>query len=380
MFRGTEIQIRLPYLDQNFNALKSMVSPGFLCPMVKANAYGHGASVISERLVQLGVQALGVATLDEALDILPVQDKAQILVFSKLSSEAAELIVEKNFVAVVSDFQDLQWLADHAKKRNKKIPIHIKLDTGIHRMGFPVDSVEKISNTLKQNPALELKGLLTHLSHGEDVANPNGFSERQISLFFNSIKPLVATSTLIHILNSHAMIARSQKYSDVPQLGARPGYGLYGTIPNPALSEFPVMRIVSRIDSLKKIPKGEGVSYGWKWIASRDSQVAVVPIGYADGYLRALGNKGEMLLHGQRVPVIGAVCMDYCILDVTEVANSLKSRALQIGDEVIVLGEQSGDLGSDQISAHELAVKAGTIGYEVLTNFGIKNQRVEVSK
>lgn len=344
-----------------------MVGEGFFCPMVKANAYGHGAFTISKRLISLGAKYLGVATVDEALEIGESAASAKVLVFSRFDSKSSEEVVHRGFVPVVSRFEDLELLHSHAKALGKKALVHIKLDTGIHRMGFALSEVDKICGFFKSHPGVTLDGVLTHLSHGEDAGQESGFSQKQIELFkesrarFQKLNP----NAHIHCLNTHGLLSRSEHFSDLQELGARPGLGLYGVVEDKRLSKLPVMRVVSRVDHLQNVRKGEGVSYGWTWVAKRDSVVGVVPIGYADGYQRGFGNRTEMLIHGQRAPVVGTVCMDYVLLDVTEVSEK---GTVKVGDEVVVLGEQ----GSDQISVNELAHAIDTLSYEVLTNFGRK--------
>lgn len=368
-FRGSFLEVRSSIIKHNALALKEIAGDGFFCPMVKANAYGHGLQTVVRALTEVGVSRLGVATLDEALELKDLGFLKEILVFSRIhNKEAASLLVEEGLVGVVSRMEDLELLDQVALPKSKRASVHLKFDTGIHRMGFSERQVDEVLKSLQSLKGVELKGLLTHLSHGEDAGQKEGKTQRQIDAFLTLSKKFSDHSVHIHCLNSVGMLARSKNFSDVSILGCRPGVGLYGGVKDERLSVYPALRVVSQVDHLQNIKKGDGASYGWKWLARKDSLIGVVPFGYGDGYPRSLGNKAFVLVGGKRAPVVGAVCMDYILVDLSE------HDEVHISDEVVILGEQ----GEDVITPMELAVWGDTISYEILTSLGLKKNRVEV--
>jgi alanine racemase len=373
-YRGTRLEIREGVIEQNVRALKALVGRGFFCPMVKANAYGHGVEKIVPVMKKCGVENLGVATWDEALELRSLSYDREILVFSRTHSLGeARLAVEGKFTPVVSRFEDLEVLSREAERARAVLPIHVKFDTGIHRMGFSLEQKDEVLRFFKGHAALKLSGVLTHLSHSEDASQAQGHSDGQLKKFFEAAVFFKEFNPHLHALNSSGILGLSKKGQDLKDFGGRPGIALYGDVGDERLSEVSALRVVSQLDHLRRLPKGEGVSYGWTWRASKDSLVGVVPFGYGDGYPRGLGNKAFMLYRGQRVPVVGTVCMDYVLVDLTEV--DLKDGGPpRLGEEVVILGEQ----GNQKISPRELAGWNNTISYEILTGMGLRKNRVEV--
>ncbi|NCN39619.1 alanine racemase [bacterium] len=369
--RGTRIEIRAHLIHENLEALKKIAGSGFFCPMVKANAYGHGVENLIEPVKALGIKDVGVATLDEAIELRSLQYDRNILLFSRIHKPTdAQKVKEAGITPVVSRFEDLALL-EKVSDSKIRLSVHVKFDTGIHRMGFALSEVEPVFDFFKNSKALQLGGLLTHMSHGEDVNLSPSKTKDQLKKFEGVLAHFSSYELDVHCLNSMAMLGLSQGGQDISNWGSRPGIAIYGAIPDERLSKQSVMRVVSQIDHVQRVPQGEGVSYGWSWVAQKDSLVGVIPMGYADGYPRGLANKGEVLILGQRAPLVGNICMDYSLVDLSDL--SLPPN-LGLDEEVVLLGEQ----GSQEIKASELAAWNDTISYEMLTGLGIKKNRLEV--
>lgn len=375
-------EINLANLKKNYRILRDLV-PGnqFFCPMIKADAYGHGAERIAKTLIDEGVRHLGVALVEEAMELKEcVGSRATLVVFGTTDETGAKEISTHGFSPVISTFPQLEAIAQ-GLDINKKYFVHVKINTGINRLGFDLHDLSGLKDELTRYPQIQVVGVCTHLSHGADVG-ASGFSSKQLTLFQNlAEKYFPGVST--HALNSAAILGL--KTHDLPlRFGARPGLALYGAFPefqarNPAAEQrrreykfFPVMALKTEAVHFHKIKQGEIVSYGGVWTAQRPSTIAVAAIGYGDGYPRNLTNRGQMLFRGRRVPVVGTVCMDYTMLDVTDVVGAENG---QIGEEVVVFGEQ----GGEELTAQEVADAAGTIPYEVFTRVSPRVPRVYLS-
>jgi alanine racemase len=359
--------VKLEHLKHNYTYLRSLLTEeAFFCPMVKANAYGHGDVEVTRNLIQWGCRHVGVASVEEALKLRQcfTDTNVSILVFSRWDEAAARAAIEFHLIPVVSRLEDLSQLAQVAPP-SKPLPVHVKFDTGLHRMGLDPRQLSDIQNVFARSPSLRLEGICTHLSHGEDSAAPNGHTADQLQIFANLARPFESSKVIQHVYNSAGLLTQT---SAKARQGARPGIALYGLSTQSARLQ-PVMNLCTQIDQLHRVPKGDGVSYGWRWIAPRDSWIATVPVGYGDGYHRCLSNKASMLFRGQRVPVVGSVCMDYSLLDLTDAASELPP---EVNEEVVVFGRQN----EERISVIELAEQADTIAYELVTGLSLRIPRV----
>ena len=342
--------------------------------MVKADAYGHGDVPISLALERQGVSALGVISVEEGIALRDGGVRAPVLTFGVAGLEYFKEILAYELTPVLSRWEQVKALEDLA---TTPIDIHLKFNTGMNRLGFAVEDAPKLATHFANSKKLLLRGVCTHFLNGEDAHDPSGHSANQVARFghveqaFHRLKPYV------HYLNSAAILVGCHKsslniLSNEQGIGARPGISMYGISPLPSQNDFglkPVMSIYSRIEHTQKVPKGGVVSYGARWTATRDSVVGIVSIGYADGYFRSLTNKGQMIVRGQLVPVTGTVCMDYCMVDLTDV----------IGDGATLAGESVTVVGSSlglHVTAKDLAEKVGTIPYELLTKVGRRLTRV----
>lgn len=354
MFRPSKVRIDIKALQHNLGLLKSWTGPAFFCPMVKANAYGHGEILVAREVEKFGADAVGVALAEEGVRLREAGVRLPILVFAPFGPGDAKVITEHKLTPVVGRFEDLEALA---AAKPGPIALHIKFNTGMQRLGFDESDLPKLKSRLAELSFLEVAGTCTHLSHGEDAAAADGPTARQIARFerlaqgFPGVRHLHKTASL-------AALAGKQT-----GFGARPGIGMYGLPHEGRLTGAglkPVMSWLTAITHLHQVEKGQTVGYSGRWTAPRRSTVAVLPLGYADGYMRNLSNKGEALFRGQRVPVVGGVCMDYTFIDLTD---AQKDGPAQAGEEVVMLGRQ----GSQEIQAQDIADKIGTIAYEIVT-------------
>ncbi|MBL7542272.1 MAG: alanine racemase [Bdellovibrionaceae bacterium] len=383
LFRKSYAEINLEYLKHNLSWIRSHFSKeSFFCPMVKGNGYGHGDVIIGKCLESEGVTHMGVCLIEEALWLHQAGIKANILVFRGFDQQGAEEIVARDFIPVVSQWDHLEFLSQANK--GKAIPIHVKFDTGMNRLGFPVSDAGKIDQYLWQNKKFRIKGLLTHLHSGEDGIEPEGKTQEQLRLLADVVPVFRKYNPVVHALNSAGILSKAMLNGDQTKtkfdssLGTRPGLLLYGYAPKMNFkNDFqqqvkPVMALKSHLSEIRFVSKGSGVSYSHTWVAQKDSVIGVVPIGYADGVHRGLSNKGLVSVHDHLVPIIGSICMDYLMIDLTPIMN-LK---IEKNDSVILFG-YTPTLGYRQ-TAVAYADILGSIPWEMLTSMSIRVPRVIV--
>lgn len=362
--RGTFAKIHLDNLRHNINFVKSRIgAKTFICPMIKADGYGHGDVIIGRELERVGVSGVGVISIEEAIHLRQSQLKLPILVFDAFDSQFAREVIEYNLTPVVSTYAQIEALKPFVQKPLK---IHLKFNTGMNRLGFSPNEAEELFDKLGKE--FEVQGICTHFINGEDADLKDGFSAQQLHSFAKAEAVFKKVNPIVHYLNSAAMLVTQKQ-----NIGCRPGISIYGISPlsKPRQHDLkPVMSIHSRIELIQKVKRGEVVSYGPHWKAKRDSIVGVIPIGYADGYFRGLTNKGEMIYKGKKVSVCGVVCMDYCMVDLTDV-----NEALRVGDPITVVGEEQGVA----ITMCDLAEKLNTIPYEILTRIGKRLTRTALN-
>jgi alanine racemase len=360
MIRPTRVQIDLSALRHNLDLLKQWNGlDAFFCPMVKANAYGHGDVTVAKAVVAAGCSALGVALYEEGLTLREAAVRAPILVFAPVDKTAVSAALTHGLIPVAGRMEDLQAIGEVAGRA--KIPLHLKFNTGMCRLGFDHDELSRVRDFLKAHPALQVTGVCTHLTHGEEAADPDGHTARQLAKFRAMSEGFPGVR---HAHKSASLAALAEKgVRKDPDLGARPGISIYG-LPQDghktAAGLKPVLSWKSTLIRTHDVEKNQSVSYGARWVATRRSCIGFIPAGYGDGYMRALSNRGTMLFRGRRVPVVGSVCMDYTLIDLTDACGSERPRA---GEEIVLIGRQ----GGEEVTAAELAQAAGTIGYEIAT-------------
>ncbi|MCE9623829.1 MAG: alanine racemase, partial [Deltaproteobacteria bacterium] len=314
--RPTVARIDLEALRHNFALAKRLAGKEVpLLGVVKANAYGHGAVSVARVLQQAGAAALGVATPEEGIALRESGISAPILVFGGPFSASGKLLSEFRLSPVLYNVEQIRSLEASA---SESLPVYLKVDTGMTRLGVFPEEVPEILQAIRLAPHLELAGVMSHLAQADvTFEGPTAEQFARFSEVEKLLRSEMPEAKVFHLANSAAILGGKVGKDD----WARPGILLYGSNPHPRFESGrelkPVMHFETAIVSLKEIPVGTAVSYGGTWVASRPSRIAVLPVGYADGYLRSLGNRGEVLLRGKRAPVAGRVCMDLTMIDVT---------------------------------------------------------------
>ena len=389
LHRQTWAEIDLGKVRRNFLKFRALAPAQFICPMIKADAYGHGSVEVGKSLAKEGATHLGVSLIEEGLKLRDAGVSEDILIFGIFEGkESTRAVLEGRFTPVISEWQQLDELAKAAPKIRTKL--HIKFNTGMNRLGFGVEHAPKLREWLDQHPAFELEGIATHLMRGEDAGAVGGESESQLALFAQALEAFRGLAFQSHALNSSGSINMSALVKAGKPLskgafwpvGTRPGIGIYGSAPvNDEQIDIglePALSLVSHLVEVREVPKGGKVSYGATWQASRPSVIGVVPIGYADGISRLLSNKGSVLCRGARAKVTGIVCMDLFMIDLTDIVA--KTGLITRGEEIIMIGEQAGQVAASEakgiILASEISDLVGTIPYEVLTSVAQRVPRI----
>jgi alanine racemase len=357
-FSPTVVTVDLTALVHNLLQLRRIISPDSdIMAVVKANAYGHGAVETAQALVRHGVVHLAVFSIEEGIALRQAGIAASIVILGPVFPQQIQDLFAYQLTPVVSDPSTLTALGRCATQDSSLYPIHLKIDTGMGRLGFTLNEVEAIITKHSFPSSLHLEGLMSHLADS-DGSDPDP-TEQQINRFERALKIVYEAGfsvPLIHLGNSAGIVRfPSAHYSLV-----RPGIMLYGyhTLP-PSVRPpdlRPVLSLTTRIAQLRLIQPGETVSYNRTFIARRPTRIAVLPIGYSGGVSRHLSNRGQVLIRGQRATIAGIVCMDMVMVDVTEIPD------VTVGDEVVLIGQQE----TERITAHDIAEWTGTISYEVL--------------
>jgi len=358
-FRSTIIEVNLDALVRNLHEIRKQV--GAHCKVmaiVKANAYGHGAVSVATALTRAGADWLGVASTEEGVELRQAGLSLPTLVMGGTLEPEFETLVAHRLTPVVYHSEMVPLLEKTAARMGKPIKIHVKVDTGMGRLGLLPEETAAFIQTISQRGRLVVEGLMTHFAEA-DLEN-RAFVEEQIQKFNRVLSDLDGRGIkipLCHLANSAGIFNHSTSHFQM----VRPGIALYGYAPgvgsafSPNLQ--PCLRLTTRIVQVKRVPKDTSISYGRTYVTKRESLIASLPVGYADGYSRLLSNKGQVLIRQQRVPIVGRVCMDMTLVDVSKVP------AVRLGDEAVLLGQQ----GNQAIRADEIADWTGTIPYEVLS-------------
>jgi alanine racemase len=363
--RPTFAAIDASALRDNFALLRAALpATTSILAVVKADGYGHGATLVTPALEDAGADWLGVATVDEGVEIRTAGARKPILVLTGASGGDVEALLEHRLSVALLHADMARDLA--ARLGSRRLPVHLKVDTGMGRIGVLPAEVPALLDELRRAGCFEVEGVFSHFANADAVTRD--YSDYQLRAFRLALETMHETGVRprwTHIANSAATLSRADTHLSL----VRPGIVLYGVPPasTPAPSGLrPAMRLVTRIVQLKRVPSEFPVSYGQTFVTRRPSVLAVLPIGYADGYARALSNRAAVLVGGRRAPVVGAVCMDLTMVDVTDV------EGVQLGDEVVLWGRQNGA----EISVAEVADWQGSISYEVLTRLGKRVPRV----
>ena len=355
MSRFLQAEINLKNLIYNFSKIKAHLNnikaTCKIIAIVKADAYGHGAVEVARVFESCGVDYLGVAFFEEAFILRETGIKAKIVV---LFDREIEGLFRYNLIPVIFNYTQSELLSREASRRGVILPVHIKIETGMGRLGIyenPCETIKKIA----QLDNLQIEGVMSHFSRAEDPE----WTRQQITKF-NQIRQClidIGINPMFHIANSQGLA-----YTDALFDAVRPGLCLYGY----GFDNLkPCMTVKTKLIDIRSLPAGMPISYGGTFVTKRKSLIGVIPIGYADGYFRSLSNKAEVIVRDKKVPVVGTVCMDLTMIDLTEIKD------IQIDDEVILLGKTK----SEEITASHIAQWAGTIPYEVLTSLGSRARR-----
>jgi len=362
--------IDLGILEENYGMIRARVPQDvkILC-VVKADAYGHGAVQVSRRLEENGVDYLGVANIDEGMELRQNGIKCPILVMGGiLPWDPEDAFYEYDLAPVIYDAGMIERLKGKSFRSGKTMKVHIKVDTGMGRLGFRPEEMPHVVRTMKEIPHIEMEGCMSHFSSSE-VRDEYGLN--QIRTFEKSLRAMNeegVVPTIAHMANSGAITNYPEGYFDM----IRVGISLYGSHPARELgAKLPVrqvMRFVSRVALIREFPPGSPLSYGRTFTTSGRTRIAYIPVGYADGYPRALSNRGSVLIKEKRCNIVGRVCMDWFLADITDLPNAAA------GDEAVLLGHD----GTSTITADEIAECAGTIPYEILCKISKRVARVYV--
>jgi alanine racemase len=366
-FRPTVAEVDLEAIRTNVRALKPPDAQ--LMAVVKAGGYGHGAVAVARAALDAGATWLGVALVEEGVELRDAGIDAPILVLTEAPPGSEREVFARGLTPTLYTNEGLARLASacgSARRLDGAPGVHVKIDTGMHRVGLPpADAVGFVERTLRVG--LRLDGLWTHFATSEDLADP--FMAEQLGRFHAVVRQLAAAgqprATLLHAANTGAVLADTATHLDL----VRVGIGLYGIAPGPdvrgRVELHPALTWRSRVAMTKRVAAGERLSYGLRYHVERVSTIATIPVGYADGYSRLLTGKGVVLIGGRRFPVAGTVTMDQLLVDCGD-------ERVEPGDEVVLLGAQ----GGERISVEEVAIWMGTIGYEVVCRIGERVPRV----
>ena len=368
--RPAWVEIDLDRLAQNMREIRRLTDKkAQITAVIKANAYGHGSCEAADVLLQNGADRLAVAELDEAIELRQHNITAPILVLGPVFPEQAPQAVLYGIDIPVFDYDTAQAFSAEAVNQHRNVRLHIKIDSGMGRIGYQPneESIREIKQ-INQLPGIVMEGIFTHFATADCINK--SFTNEQYKRFKYVCTRLDEEGVKInthHCANSAAIIDLPQYHWDM----VRAGIILYGLAPSNEIDIAktalkPVMSFKCRITHIKKLQKGDSVSYGRKFIADKECTIATLPVGYADGYTRMLSGKAQVLINGQRANVVGNICMDQCMVDISNIKNVNK------GDEAVLFGEQDNAV----ISADELAEKLGTINYEIVCMMARRLPRV----
>ncbi len=379
----TFVEIDLEAFSHNLQQVRLRVGKERkIIAVVKADAYGHGAVEIARRACASGADMLGVGNVEEGIELREAGIKAPILILGGCLKDNEAKIVAYNLESVIYSYQTALNLSNEAEKKGKEASVHIKADTGMTRIGVLPGRIKEYIGAVRSLKNIRVEGILTHFASAYE--KDRQFTENQIKIFKNLINELKQEGyffPIIHASNSAAIINYPESYFNA----VRPGIILYGSLPfefpppfsppseggdeGGVFSVNPVMSWKTEIIHINIVPEKTGISYGRRFITKRKSMIATIPVGYADGFRRCFSNKVTMLVRGRRVPQAGTICMDMCMIDVSDVPD------VKVGDEVVLMGRQ----GDEEIKVEELAAIAETIPYEIFCSIGKRVKRVYIN-
>ena len=376
-----EARIDLKAVAHNVKQLKGLTKKGTqFMAVVKADGYGHGAVPVARRSIDAGADRLGVARLEEALELRLAEISAPILVFGHVPTSAVNLLADNNLTATVYGTDSAKALSDAAVENGVTVRAHLKVDSGMGRVGLPTPGLRPAEDkpeaaaqevrSILELPGLDMEGIYTHFAAAD--SRDKTYTRYQLDNFNRFLKELEAKNIrfdCVHAANSAGIIDLPDSHFDM----VRAGISLYGLYPSPEVDRsgaklMPAMEIAASLTSVRRVPEGFRVSYGMTYATPSETFLASVPAGYADGFSRHNSSNGFMLVNGQRVPIAGRVCMDQTMIDIGDM------EAVSPGDEVMILGKQ----GEEEITADEIADRIGTINYEVVSALTSRVPRIYI--
>jgi alanine racemase len=366
--RLTRVFLHLDRLAHNVRLLQDLVGDRALWPVIKGDAYGHGAEIVARHLLDLGYHTFGVADLEEAATLIDAGIEATFIVLSATLPEHSEGLVAYGCEPVVCTPEMAESLARAAERAGRRVSVHLMIDTGMGRVGIRPDQASGFLDKCRALRALRVRGLMSHFPRADEA--DESFSRQQIEQFRRAIEATRGDSIdVCHMANSAAVFDLPDAHFDA----VRPGIALYGLHPSAAMQNAhvrdlePVLEWKSRITFLKEVPAGTGLSYGHTFHTQRPSLIATVVAGYADGLRRNLSNRCDVLVRGVRCSQVGNITMDMSLIDVTALRGQV-----ELGDEVVLIGRQ----GNEEVTADELAAKLGTINYEIVSAISHRVPRI----
>ncbi len=365
--RPTRAVINTKQLLKNFNAIKKHAKNTTVMPILKANAYGHGMLEIAKILEKEGAKIFGLAFLEEGILLRKNKIKADILILGGLSGYQVDLFIKYNLIITASSIDKLTIIDERAKELKQKARVHLKIDTGMERVGVHHYNARAFFKEALKKENIIIEGVYSHFASSDD--KDSSFTFKQFEYFKNAIKYFDEKNYKLikHISNSGAFLQFKEMNLDMVRIGI----SLYGYMPSVHVKNIlnlkPVLSLKSKVVFFKVIEKNATISYGRTYKSKKQTRIITVPIGYGDGYPRALSNKGEVIIKGKKFPIVGRICMDQIMVDIgnSEAYNQ---------DEVVLIGEE----GSEKIDCDDIAKIADTISYEILTMINTRIPRIYV--
>ncbi len=357
IIRPVWVEIDLNAVRHNFTETRRLTGPTVeIMAVVKAEAYGHGVVKIAQTLLQSGADRLGVALPEEGIALRKAGITAPILVFSPLQTDQAEIMVRFDLTPTICMLEPAVALSRMAAAAGKEVPFHVKIDTGMNRIGIPANEGIVFIKKMQPLPGIVFEGIFSHLATADELDKE--YARLQMKTFNKVIVDLKTEGLLpskAHLANSAGIIDLPLAYYNL----VRPGLILYGMYPSSEVKIDkirlqPAFSLKTKVVFKKRVPQGSAISYGRKYLTPAETTIATLPIGYADGWSRRLSGKAEALISGKRFPIVGSICMDLCMVDVGD-------EPVEIGQEVVLIGSQ----GTERITAEEIGAHLGTINYEV---------------
>ncbi len=370
IIRPLWVEIEEKAIRENIRRIQALIGPEIkIMAVLKAEAYGHGAARVAQIAMEEGIDWFGVATPEEGIALRQAGLKTNILVFGPLLPEQAATFCDYNLVSTITMRESAEALSVEACRHNVEMKIHIKIDTGMGRVGFRPEAAREEIKKILVLPRLKVDGIYSHFATAD---SPDlNYAEKQLATFRDLLFHLDSEGIkfpLKHLANSGGIINLPASYFDM----VRAGIIIYGLYPSPEskqsrLALKPAFSLKTKVVQVKRVPVGTGISYGQFYHTKKETTIATLPIGYADGWSRALSEKAEVLIKGEQYPLVGKICMDQCMVEVGD-------APVQVGDEVVLIGQQ----GAKQITVDQVASWLDTINYEIICGISFRVPRVYV--